>query len=156
MRPTRPAVLAVLAAASAVLCWPLLRAGYDSLPPFPWTAVPTILLLALGEAYTGQAIRARIQRRPGTRPVQPMSVARLAALAKASAGVGAVLVGVFGGAMLALGGELAKPTPRQDFIVSTATMVSALVLVAAALFLEYSCRVPRDPDEDRTTTVVPE
>lgn len=126
--------------------------NYADLPVLPWTAVPTLLLLALGEAFTGFNIRSRINRKPGAKtelkPVEPLMVARMAALAKASAHAAAALAGLFAGFAAYLAGSLDKPTPRHDFVVSVGTFVSAVALVAAALFLEYACRVPKDRDDD--------
>ena len=137
--------------------WAILRFAYVSLPPLPWTAVPTLLLLAIGEAYTGWNIRGRIQGKPSGRgpngkpevkPVEPLMVARMAALGKASATAAAVLAGLFGGFAAYLGDSLDKSTPRHDFIVSAGTFVAAVALIAAALLLEWACRVPRDPDDE--------
>jgi uncharacterized membrane protein YczE len=145
---TRPAILLAVLAVVAALVWGVLRLAYVSMPPLPWTAVPTLLLFALGEIITAVNTRARIQRKPGTRPVEPLVVARFVALAKASAYAATVLAGVFGGFMIYLSSSLDKDTPRRDFFVSVGSMVAALVLVGAALFLEYTCRVPKGPDDD--------
>ncbi|HEX6472760.1 MAG TPA: DUF3180 domain-containing protein [Streptosporangiaceae bacterium] len=148
MSATRPAILLAVLAAVAALVWGVLRLAYVSMPPLPWTAVPTLLLLAMGEVITAINTRARIQRKPGTRPVEPLVVARFVALAKASAYAATVLAGVFGGFMIYLSSSLDKDTPRRDFFVSVGSVVAALVLVGAALFLEYTCRVPKGPDDD--------
>jgi hypothetical protein len=148
VKPTRPVVLIVLVVAVGAITWAVLGFTYVSLPPMPWTAVPTLLLLALGEAATGFNVRARIQRKPDTKPVEPLVVVRMAALGKASAHAAAVLVGVFGGFVGYLGSSLDKPTPRSDFFVSVGTFLAALALVGAALFLEYACRVPKRPEEE--------
>jgi hypothetical protein len=143
-------VLIVLTVAVAAITWAVLGFTYVSLPPMPWTAVPTLLLLALGEVATAVNVRARIQHKPDTKPVEPLVVVRMAALGKASAHAAAVLVGVFGGFVGYLGSSLDKPTPRGDFFVCLGTFLSALVLVGAALFLEYACRVPKSPEEQDT------
>ncbi|TDD79008.1 DUF3180 domain-containing protein [Actinomadura rubrisoli] len=147
MRPTRPLFLVALVVVLALISWAVLRTAYVSLPPLPWTAVPTLLLLALGEGFTGVNVLRRIRRKPNTRPVEPLVVARMAALGKASAHAAAVLAGIFAGFAASLGDSLDKPTPRDDFFVSGGTFLAAVVLVGAAFFLEYSCRVPKDPDE---------
>lgn len=147
MKPTRPLVLIVLVIAVMAVTWAVLRFTYVSLPPLPWTAAPTFLLLALGEIVSAVNIRARIQRRPDTKPVEPLVVARMAALAKASSAAGAVLTGVFGGFLVYLADSLDKATPRRDFIVSAGTALAALALVAGALLLEYACRVPKDHED---------
>jgi TctA family transporter len=148
VNPTRPAILVVLLTGVAALVWGVLQVTYASMPPLPWTAVPTLLLLALGEIVTAINTRARIQRKPGTSPVEPLVVARFVALAKASAYAATVLAGVFGGFVIYLASSLDKSTPRRDFVVSAGSIVAALVLVGAALFLEYTCRVPRRPDDE--------
>ncbi|WP_019631971.1 DUF3180 domain-containing protein [Actinomadura atramentaria] len=148
MKPTRPLSVAGLVVVVGVITWAVLHSAYTTLPPLPWTAVPTLLLLALGEGFTGWNILRRIRRKPGTRPVEPLVVARMAALAKASVHAAAVLAGVFGGFAAVLAGDLDKPTPRHDFFVAGGTGLAALALVGAAYFLEYACRVPKDPDEE--------
>jgi hypothetical protein len=148
VKATRPALLIGLVVGIGLVTWALLRFTYVSLPPLPWTAVPTLLLLALGEAFTGFNIRGRIQHKPDTKPVEPLLVARMAALAKASSHAAAVLAGVFGGFLAYLAASLDKPTPRHDFFVSGGTFLAAITLVGAALFMEYACRVPRDSDEE--------
>lgn len=149
MKPTRPLILITVVVTVAAVTWGVLRFSYVSLPPLPWTAAPTLLLLALGEIVTAVNLGARIQRKPGTKPIEPLVVARMAALAKASSHAAAALAGVFGGFLLELADSLDKTTPRRDFIVSVGTALAALVLVGAALYLEQSCRVPKDPDDDR-------
>jgi hypothetical protein len=159
MRPSRPLFLFALVAVVALITWAVLRSAYVSLPPLPWTAVPTLLLLALGEGFSGLNVLRRIRRKPGKgrvhdarkapqKPLDPMAVARLAALGKASAHSAAVIAGVFGGFAASLASSLEKSTPRHDFYVSGGTFLAAVVLVAAAFFLEYACRVPKDPDEE--------
>ncbi|WP_067481153.1 DUF3180 domain-containing protein [Actinomadura hibisca] len=148
MKPSRPVTLLALVVVIALITWAVLRTAYVSLPPLPWTAVPTLLLLALGEAFTGVNILRRIRRRPNTKPVEPLVVARMAAFGKASAHAAAVLAGVFAGFAASLADALDKPTPRADFFVSGGTFVAAVVLVGAAFFLEYACRVPRNPEDE--------
>lgn len=150
MKPTRLVVIVATVIVTAALTWAFVRFLYTSLPLLPWTMVPSLLLLALGELYTGLQTRARIQRRPGTKPIEPLVAARLAALAKASSYAAAVLAGGFGGIAVYLVSSLEKPTPRRDFYVSGGTALAAIALIVAAMFLEYACRVPKGPeDEDK-------
>ena len=158
MRPSQPLFIIALVAAVAVVTWALLRTTYLSLPPLPWTAVPTLLLLALAEAFTGLNVLRRLRGKPGERfqpggrrppkPLEPIAVARLAALGKASAHAAAVIAGVFAGFAVSLSSSLDKPTPRHDFFVSGGTFLAAAVLVGCAVFLEYACRVPKGPDDE--------
>src|SRR5690606_28686446 len=133
----------------SLVSWLLIMGNYGGLPLVPWTAIPTVLLLAVGEIYSGWMTRARIARRPGTKPVEPLAVARLAALAKASAYGGALFAGLFGGFVLHTATQLDKETPRAEFFVSGGSLLACVVLVCAALFLEHCCRIPHDPDEQR-------
>ncbi|SNS77536.1 DUF3180 domain-containing protein [Actinomadura mexicana] len=159
MKPSRPLFLVALVVVIGVITWAVLRSAYLSLPPLPWTAVPTLLLLALGEAFTGLNVLRRLRRKPSKdratdarksrqKPLDPLAVARLAALGKASAHSAAVIAGVFGGFAVSLASSLDKSTPRHDFFVSGGTFLAAVVLVAAACFLEYACRVPKGTDEE--------
>ncbi|MCW2880734.1 MAG: hypothetical protein JWQ95_4834 [Sphaerisporangium sp.] len=148
MKPSRPGVLVLLVVAFAVMTWALLQQFYSDLPTVPWTAIPTVLLLAVGEAYSGWMTRARIERRPDTKPVEPLAVARLAALAKASAYVGAAFAGVFAGLVLHVVPLLDQETPRRDFFLAGGSLIAGVVLVCAALFLEHCCRVPKRPDNE--------
>ncbi|XRQ06536.1 DUF3180 domain-containing protein [Actinomadura welshii] len=162
MRPSRPLFLVALVIVVAVVTWAVLRSTYMSLPPLPWTAVPTLLLLALGEGFAGVNVLRRLRRKPGEayrrepgrkpppKPLEPMAVARLAALGKASAHSAAVIAGVFAGFAVTLASSLDKATPRHDFFVSGGTFLAAAALVGAAVFLEYACRVPKGPDEEET------
>jgi hypothetical protein len=141
MKPTRARTLALTAAVCAVGMWLLLQQVYTSLPPLPWSGVPALGLLALAEAVCGRSVRARLRGR-GT-PIPPIAVARLAALAKASSLAAAFIGGLAAGFLIYVAGSLDKsPAYRSDAFASGATLGAAALLVAAALYLEYGCRVP--------------
>ena len=79
--------------------------------------------------------------------MSPIAMARMAVLAKASS-VAAAAVGGFAAGFLAyVAASLEKPVPRGDAFAAGATLASAIVLVAAALYLEHCCRTPEPPDE---------
>lgn len=146
MKPSNPGVLVGLVVVFGLVTWGVLQQAYAVLPTLPWTAVPTLLLLALGEAYTGWLTRARILRKPGTKPAEPLAVARLAALAKATAHAGAMIAGVFAGFACRVIDMLELPKPRQDALIAGGSFLSCVILICAALFLEYCCRVPGKPE----------
>jgi Protein of unknown function (DUF3180) len=150
--PTRPRTLLLIGVLAAAVTWALLIAVYSDLPPLTWTLVPALLIGAGAEAWTGRDLRARIQGRNGARPAPPLFVARIVALAKASSQTAALLAGVSAGFMGYLSGKLNAPTPRGDLIDASLSLGASLVLLAAALYLEYCCRVPggrgRDRDDD--------
>ena len=148
MKPTRARTLLIIAALAAVVTWGVLHGIYASLPPLTWTGVPALLIAAGVEAWAGLDLRARIQGRRGARPAPPLFVARIVALAKASSQAAALLAGICAGFMIYLSGMATAPTPRADLVDASLSFGACLVLLAAALFLEYCCRVPRDPDAD--------
>jgi uncharacterized protein DUF3180 len=138
-------LVAVLAAA---VTWAVLTAAYTSLPPLSWTGVPALLIAAGAEAWTGRDLRARIQGRTEARPAPPLFVARMVALAKASSLAAALLAGICAGFIIYLSGMTSAPTPRGDLVNASLSFGACLVLLASALFLEYCCRVPKNPDSD--------
>lgn len=156
MGPTRIRWLVVLFVVVAVVTTALLNGLYSSLPPLPWSAVPTLLLIAVAELYLGLNFRARIQRKPGTRPVEPLVVARVVALAKATAWAGSGFAGVFAGFVLYAAGLLDKAAPRQDAMVAGGTLVAAIVLVGVALLCEWACRVPPGSDDENEPGEAPD
>ena len=147
MQPTKIRTLALAALVSAVLAWLLLRLAYASLPPLPWTGVPALLLLAIAEAVSGRNVRARLRGGGGTK-IAPIAVARMAALAKATSLAAAIVGGLAAGFLAYVLASLDKPAYRSDAFVSGVTLVSAMALVLAALYLEQGCRVPTRKDED--------
>lgn len=147
MKPTRARTLLLVMVVAAAVTWAVLKAVYASLPPLTWTGVPALLIAAGAEAWTGYDLRARIQGRRGARPAQPLFVARMVALAKASSQTAALLAGICVGFMIYLSGMTSAATPRGDLVDASLSFGACLVLLAAALFLEYCCRVPKDPDK---------
>ena len=159
MKPTRVSTLVVVAVVCAAVSWLLLRSVYQRLPPLPWTGVPALLIAALAEAWMGRDIKARIAAgrgvgprasqgaRRGPKPIDPLFVSRMVALAKASSVAAAIIAGLAAGSAFYLAGSLNASTPRQDALTAVITFVAAIVLACAALYLEYCCRVPGNPEE---------
>jgi hypothetical protein len=148
MRFTRARDLVVTGVVVAVLVNLLLIARYDSLPPLPVLAGGSLLVLGVVELIFAQSLRARLADRQNTRPVPPLLAARAVALAKASSMLGAIMLGAWLGVLVYV-------LPRRDEMVSAGGdtnssvvgLVSAAALVAAALWLENSCRTPEDRDD---------
>ncbi|MFF5174077.1 DUF3180 domain-containing protein [Micromonospora sp. NPDC000089] len=150
MGPTRISTLAVAALAAAALAWLLISSlYYDVAQGLPWLPVITLVGLAVIEGYAAVSTRARIDRKPGREPVNPLLVARLVVLAKASALAGAIFTGCYAGLTAWLFVERTNAA-FDDRPAAGAGLLASLALVAAALWLERSCRVPeRDDDSDR-------
>jgi hypothetical protein len=148
MGPTRVASLVVAGLAAAAFAWLLISTFYANFPRLPWLPTVTVAGLAVLEGYAALNTRARLQRRPGHDPVNPLVVARFVVLAKASALAGAIFAGFCAGLLSWL---LLEPTraAAQDVPPATAGLVASLALTAAALWLERTCRVPENPDQDR-------
>ena len=149
MKPTRARTLLFTGVLAAAVWWPLLTVIYAKLPPLTWSGVPALLIAAGAEAWTGRDLRNRIAGRTPGRPAPPLFVVRILALAKASSLTAAVIAGVCAGFIGYLSGMLGAATPRSDLITASITFAAALVLLAAALFLEYCCRIPKNPDAGR-------
>jgi hypothetical protein len=131
-----------------LVSWGLVSRFYGELPPVPWLPLGTFSLLAVAEAVTARATQVRLDRRPGTSPIDPLLVARLAALSKASSLGGAVFGGVFGGVLLYVAGARDRLVAASDDLpIAAGGVLSCLLLVAAALWLERTCRIPDGPDE---------
>ena len=148
MRPTSVSVLIVAALAAAALAWLLLAAFYGSIGPnLPWSPAIVLAVLAVAEGLLAQNTSARIQRKPGAAPVDPLAVARYVALAKASSLVGALSSGFSAGlvAWLLVDGTEAA---HDDLPAGIGGLVAALLLVGAALWLERACRIPEKRDSE--------
>jgi Protein of unknown function (DUF3180) len=149
VKPTRVSTLVIIAVVCAAAGWLLLRAVYAKLPPLPWTGVPALLIAAVAETWIGRDLKARIAGRPGSKPAEPLFVSRMVALAKASSVAAAIIAGFAAGFDFYLAGSLNASTPRQDALTAVITFVAAILLACAALYLEYCCRVPGDPEEPK-------
>src|SRR5260221_10763875 len=147
MQPTKPWSLLAIAAVSAARGWIVVKFTFASLAPLPWTAVPALILLAIGKYMYGRNLGPRLHGQPGAKPIQPMAVPRVVALAKASSAAGAAIGGLALGFLIYTIPSLGKPVPAHDAIVSAPTQLAAIVLVLAALYLERACRAPEPPGD---------
>jgi len=148
--PTRIRDLIAYAAAVTLITWLAMRQWYGDLPRLRWFVPLSLVLLAIAEVLAANQLRDRIRRRPGALPVQPLVAARMLALAKASAVVGAVMVGIWAGLLVYVVPRLGQLNAAgNDTVVGAIGVVAAVALTAAALWLEYCCRPPAPPDGDR-------
>lgn len=143
MSPTTWRVLLGAGAAGFVVAFALLSAVYLRLAdPLPRSAPLSLLVAGLLEVLVALSVRARLSRRPGARPIAPLTVARLAALARASSLVGAVVLGVWAGVLattLPRGSD--PPVAGTDSVTAGLGLGSAVVLLVGALLLERMCRI---------------
>lgn len=152
MQPTRIRLLVGIAVVSGALGWGVVQivaAWSGRLVPVPWLAAAALWLLAAALAYWTQLARPRLQGRPGSKPIEPIVAARSAALAMAASRIGALVLGFYAGIAVGMAGSLSTPSGAQTFWASTVAAVGAFGIVAAALWLEHSCRLPLGRDDDR-------
>lgn len=151
--PTRPRDLVLPALGTAVAVHLLVRLTYGSLPPFPFGAGIPLAVLGLAEAVGGLGLRARIRRRPGTRPVAPLVAARAVLVARASALAGAIVAGAWAGLLGYVAPRSADIAAAGDDTVAAASgLLGAVVLVGGALWLQHCCRTPDDPGDETDHT----
>jgi hypothetical protein len=147
LRPTRLSTLFVAGLATAALSWLAISRFYGDLPTdIPW--LPALTLLAMAALELGAAVntKARIDRRAGAPPVDPLQVARYVVLAKASALAASLFTGLYGGLSLWLFTEQGRlKHAATDLPPAVVGLVGSAALVLAALTLERACRVPPPP-----------
>jgi hypothetical protein len=152
MGPTSPATLVVAGLAAAALAWMLISGFYGDIPALPWLPAITVAALAVLEGYVAINTKARIERRPGHDRVDPLAVARYVVLAKASSLAASIFAGFYAGVLVWLLIERSRSEPltaiSEDIPRAIAGLVASLALVAAALWLERCCRVPKRPEDE--------
>jgi hypothetical protein len=143
----------VAAVASAVVGYLLIRRFFGDIPDFTVFGGLTMAGLAAVEAIAAHNTRARIERRPRAGVLNPLLVARLAVLAKASSLAGAIFAGAYGGvAVWALSERDRLDVADRNLVPALVGLGGAVALVVAALVLERACRVPKQPNEDEDTS----
>jgi len=150
VKPTRLPLLLGLAVLAGLVVYLLTSAFYGDLPPLPLYSPIFLVVLAAAEAYTAATTAARLAGRPGTQPIHPLTVARIAALAKATSPVGALAAGAYIGVLVYVA-QVPGPHARADLRTSIVGVAAAVLLTVAALAMERVCRVktPKTPPEDR-------
>lgn len=150
MTPTKSSLLAAIALLVGAVTWLIVSQAYGSMPNLPTVGAVSLVVLAVGELLLGISVRRRLHNpnTPIQRRLEPMFVARLAVLAKASSHAAALVAGVYGGFFVYTLMHLGKPDINADSRASGLSLLAALALMGTALFLEYSCRVPKPPDDD--------
>lgn len=146
MGPTRRRDLAFAAIAAAILGYLAIHLVYRVFPPITlWTGL-SLLAVAGAEAWWGVLVRSRIRDGRigvGAGRLHPLAVARSVAVAKASAWVGALMLGWWVAVLVYLlpkRAELRVAAADTPGVVVAAA--SALALVVAALWLQHCCMSP--------------
>jgi hypothetical protein len=157
LRPTKAITLILSALLTAALAWVTMSRFFGSIPDVTWLAGVTLAALAVVEAIAARNTKARIEQRPRAGVLNPLFIARLAVLAKASSLAGAIFAGAYGGvAAWALSERGVLHVADANLAPAAGGLVGGLALVAAALLLERACRVPEPPDDgDQDATAGP-
>ena len=152
MGPTRKRDLMAATVVVAVVGYILVTGLYKWFPPITlWTGI-SLLVVAAAEFGWAFYVRSKINDGEiGAGPgwLHPLSVARSVMVAKASAWVGAVVLGWWVGV-------LAFVIPRrgslrvagEDTPGAVVAAISALALVIAALWLQHCCKSPEEPPDN--------
>lgn len=172
LRPTAPSTLAVVGLAGAALTLLLAARYYQQFPDL--SAYNSFVLFALAALLAWMAWTTRKTLRPSRRqtqaagagglpsrapgrlegPEQALQIARFAVLAKAAAIAGAAFFGAYLGFTVWLAVQSGRLTAAAaDLPPAVLGTVACAALIAAALWLEHSCRIPpQDDDEDDEPT----
>ncbi len=157
MGPTRKRDLTATAVLVAVTGYLLTVTGYPKwFPPITvWTGI-SLLAVAAVEAAWGRYVRSKISASEigeGSDRLHPLAVARTVLIAKASAWVGALVLGWWLGVLAYLlpnRGWLR--VAGQDTPGAAVAAISALALIVAALWLQHCCEKPEEPPDPRGAT----
>jgi hypothetical protein len=155
MGPTRKRDLTAAMVAVAVIGYLLTSVIYPRwFPPLTaWTGI-SLLGVAAAEAAWGRYVRAKIsdgQIGDGSGRLHPLAVARTVMIAKASAWVGALVLGWWLGVLgYLLPNRGWLRVAGQDTPGAAVAAASALALIIAALWLQHCCETPEEPPDNNT------
>lgn len=146
MGPTRHRDLVAGLVVAAVVGYFLIRGLYRLFPPITFWSGISLLVVAAAEAVWAVFIRNRISGGEvgiGPGRLHPLAVARGVSVAKASAWLGALVLGWWIGVLAYL---LPRRTELRVASADTpgamVAAASALALVAAGLWLQHCCKSP--------------
>lgn len=152
MGPTRKRDLTAATVLAAVAAYLLVVLTYRWFPPITLLTGVSLLAVAIAEAGWAFYVRSKIaDGEIGDAPgwLHPLAVARAVVIAKASAWVGAVVLGWWAGVLVYLLPR--RGTLRvagEDTAGAVVAAVCALALVVAALWLQHCCKSPNDPQDN--------
>ncbi|WAC92072.1 DUF3180 domain-containing protein [Mycobacterium sp. Aquia_213] len=151
MGPTRKRDLTAAVVGAAFLGYLLVKGLFRWFPPITvWTGL-SLLAVAVAEALWARYVRAKIndgEIGDGPGRLHPLAVARGLMVAKASAWVGALVLGWWIGILVFfLPRRSWLRVAAEDTTGTVVAAVSALALLVAALWLQACCKSPPDPTD---------
>jgi hypothetical protein len=152
MGPTRRRDLTAAVVGVAILSYLLVHVLYRYFPPITaWTGLSLLAVAAIDAAW-GVSVRAKIRDGEigiGGGRLHPLAVARSVVVAKASAWVGALMLGWWIGVLAYLLPRRAElRVAGADTPGALVAAVSALALVIAGLWLQHCCKSPGEPTDN--------
>jgi hypothetical protein len=152
MGPTRKRDLTAATILAAFVSYLLVVLLYRYFPPLTvWTGL-SLLAVAIAEAAWAFYVRAKIndgEIGDGPGWLHPLAVARSVMIAKASAWVGAVVLGWWIGVLAYLLPRHATVrVAGEDTAGAAVAAASAFGLLVAALWLQHCCKSPQEPPEN--------
>jgi hypothetical protein len=146
MRRTSALDLVTAFVLAGVVTYFFLRRNYDSIPPLNYQIGLPVAGLAIGELIAARRVRLAVGHVPGAKLMAAIVIARCVALGKASALVGALLVGACAGVLVKVGPQASTVTAAaNDLRAGLVLLATALLLLVAGVILERSGLIPRDP-----------
>jgi hypothetical protein len=153
LRPTKHTSLVALLLGVAAVSWGALRIAETrgaATPGLTWTAPTGVAVVAVVVLVAALALRSRLR---GERPPHPLGTARMAVLGKASAHVGPIVGGLYLGYLVLLLPGLEADSRRDRALLCAVALLASVLLSAAGLFLERTCRVRGDDEEPPAASV---
>jgi Protein of unknown function (DUF3180) len=151
MRPTRRRDLTVAVCCVAVIGYLLVTLLYRWFPPITlWTGASLAAVAGLETAW-GRQVRTKIsdgEIGDGPGRLHPLAVARSLLVAKASAWLGALMLGWWAAVLVyLLPRRSTMRVAAEDTAGTAVAAASALALIIAALWLQHCCKSPSDPSD---------
>lgn len=123
--------------------WLSSRGRPSLIPPYSMS----VMLIALAVLLIVLGVRLRKNIAKGVGAVNPFQAVRLLATARAGQIVGSTFAGFGSGLPLSLLTR-SVPAPVETWLPMLATAITAIVLLACALFTEHLCKVPPGENDD--------
>ncbi len=152
MGPTRKRDLTAATVLAAIVGYLLVALTYRWFPPITLLTGVSLLAVAIAEGGWAFYIRAKIsdgEIGDGPGWLHPLAVARSVLIAKASAWVGALVLGWWVGVLVyLLPRRSTLKVAGEDTAGAVVAAVCALALVIAALWLQHCCKSPEEPPDN--------
>lgn len=128
----------------------MLRSTMTAVPQLPWSAAGGLVLYAALLFVGAWTIYDRVHRKG--RGVEPLRAVRWLVLGKASALVGAMVVGAYAGFGVRRQSLVPGPSMTEQELIAFLSAGAAALVVVAALLLERACKTPKGTDDDPAPT----